>query len=348
MLEHAINKKDIRDLVIVTLLIMVTFYVFKKNMNWHEVVGIVKGVHLRYLFLSFGLLFAFWALEAFMIGWLVHRVNVKIKKRYIPWLAIKTTLIGQYYANITPFASGGQPVQLFILKKNKLSTSEGTAVLVSKFLVFQITVTIYAFILFMVALKTTPAQTRPFVLFGLSLNLLGLAFIGFSAFKPNILYRPIEWIMYRFTASKVRMTKVKRKLKSFLDDYEVGMGRLTQNYGETLALFMLSILQLTAFFSMPYMLSKALGIEGLYYIQMLTIQAILYMAVSFIPIPGTVGVSEFGFIALVGNMMSHNLASSLMLLWRIVSYYFSLLFCGLFSLGVSIQERWQNKVKARQ
>jgi len=347
MLEHAVSKKDIRDLVIVSLLIIVTFYVIKKNMNWHEVLGMMMSVHRGYLLLSFGLLFAFWGLEAVMIGWLVHRVNFKIKKRYIPWLAIKTTLIGQYYANITPFASGGQPVQLFILKKHKLSTSEGTAVLVSKFLVFQITVTLYALFLFIMALKTTPAQTRPFVLFGLGINLLGLAFIGFSAFKPNTLYRPIEWIMSRFTSSKAKMTKVKSKLKSFLDDYEVGMGRLTQNYGETFALFMLSIIQLTAFFSMPYMLSRALGIEGIYYIQMLTIQAILYMAVSFIPVPGTVGVSEFGFIALVGHMMSHNLASSLMLLWRIVSYYFSLLFCGLFSLGVSLQERWQNKIRTR-
>ena len=40
-----------------------------------------------------------------------------------PWLAVKTTIIGKYYDNITPFSMGGQPFQMYYMAKSGLSTS---------------------------------------------------------------------------------------------------------------------------------------------------------------------------------------------------------------------------------
>ncbi|MDK2866541.1 MAG: hypothetical protein PWP38_856 [Clostridiales bacterium] len=339
MNEKVITKKDMRDLMIVLVLIGITWYVMRKAIDIETLKMLMSGMMWRYLFLSIGLLFLFWGLEALMMGWLIHRVNLKIERRRLPWIALKTTLIGQYYANITPFASGGQPVQLYILKQHKLSTSEGTAVLMSKFLIFQITVTLYALFLFIRSFQTTPIALRPFVITGLVINLIGLAIIAFSAFKPQVLFGPIDWSIRKFQRSKTRMQKLRTRTHQFVNDYQTGMARLTSDYRETATLFLLSLIQLTAFFSMPYFLSKAMGIPNTHFLQMLTIQAELYMCISFIPIPGTVGVSEFGFVALMGNVMSGNLASMLMVLWRLVSYYFSLIFCGAFSLITSLMKR---------
>jgi uncharacterized protein (TIRG00374 family) len=171
------------------------------------------------------------------------------------------------------------------------------------------------------------------------INLIGLALIAFSAFKPQVLFGPIDWSIRKFQRSKPRMQKLKARTRQFVDDYQAGMSRLTRDYRETATLFAISLVQLTAFFSMPYFLSMAMGITGINFLQMLTIQAVLYMCISFIPVPGTVGVSEFGFVALMGHVMSGNLASMLMVLWRLVSYYFSLIFCGAFSLITSLTKR---------
>lgn len=347
MNEKTLTKRDLRDLLIIGGLILITWLVLRKSIDLNLLKEMIGQMTWRYLALAFVMLFVFWGLEATIIGWLIHRVNRRVKRRKLPWIAVKTTLIGQYYANITPFASGGQPVQLHVLKQNKLTTSEGTAVLVSKFLIFQVTVTLYALLLFISALTSTPSGSKPFVLTGLTINLIGLTLIGLGAFKPKFLIAPLDWLGEHFQKSKVRIEGFKKKTRRFIEDYQNGMGRLTKNYTETLVLFFISILQLTAFFSMPYFLSLALGIQGLHFTEMLAIQAILYMCVSFIPIPGTLGASEFGFVALFGQVMTQNIAGTLMVLWRLVSYYFSIIFCGLFSLLASLGDKWQEKIKLR-
>ena len=341
MNEKTLTKKDLRDLLIAIVLIGITWMVIRKSMDLNTIKHLLQNISWPYVLMAFAMLFIFWGLEATIMGWLIHKVNRKIKRKRLPWIALKTTLIGQYYANITPFASGGQPVQLYILRKSKLSSSEGTAVLISKFLIFQVTVTLYALVLLVSAVTTTPTVSRPFVMTGLAINLLGLTLIGFSAFKPSVLIGPIDWIGAKFQRSKKRMERFKVKTRNFIDDYHTGMKRLTQDYRETTLLFLLSTIQVTAFFSMPYFLSLALGVTGLHFIQIIAIQAILYMCVSFIPIPGTIGVSEFGFVALMGQVMTQNVAGTLMILWRLVSYYFSILFCGGFSLFSTLKDKWQ-------
>jgi hypothetical protein len=56
------------------------------------------------------------------------------------------------------------------------------------------------------------------------------------------------------------------------------------------------------------------------------------MAIAFIPSPGTVGAAEVGFALLLGSVFSSNIIAVALLLWRGISYYFGLLFCGAFTL----------------
>ena len=46
---------------------------------------------------------------------------------------------------------------------------------------------------------------------------------------------------------------------------------------------------------------------------------------SFVPIPGGTGGLEYGFIAFYGNFITGPVLSALMLIWRVVTYYFGLI-----------------------
>ncbi|MDD4088549.1 MAG: lysylphosphatidylglycerol synthase domain-containing protein, partial [Tissierellia bacterium] len=70
-------------------------------------------------------------------------------------------------------------------------------------------------------------------------------------------------------------------------------------------------------------------------IDIICLQSFLYMAVSFIPTPGTAGASEIGFVLLLGHLFPSNIISTALLLWRGISFYFSLVFSGLFSFAVT-------------
>jgi uncharacterized membrane protein YbhN (UPF0104 family) len=67
------------------------------------------------------------------------------------------------------------------------------------------------------------------------------------------------------------------------------------------------------------------------------ISAFLYVAVSFLPLPGTVGAAERGFVILYRAVFpGHVLAATL--LTRFISFYIILLFAGLASIYVQIRK----------
>ena len=54
-------------------------------------------------------------------------------------LCVQTVLLGKYYDNITPLASGGQPFQIYHLSKNGVETGKATSVIISSFFLNQLT-----------------------------------------------------------------------------------------------------------------------------------------------------------------------------------------------------------------
>ena len=61
-----------------------------------------------------------------------YKQDYSIKKSFI------LTLIGQFLNGITPFQSGGQPFQIYMLKKDGLRISDSTNALIKDFISFQI------------------------------------------------------------------------------------------------------------------------------------------------------------------------------------------------------------------
>ena len=91
-----------------------------------------------------------------------------------------------------------------------------------------------------------------------------------------------------------------------------------------------SFVQVLAYHSIPYWVSLALGLHGQLTREMIGLQAVLFLSVSSLPLPGAVGLSEGGFLLFFRHIFPTNLLSAGMVLSRIVSFYLFLLFAGLF------------------
>ncbi len=108
-------------------------------------------------------------------------------------------------------------------------------------------------------------------------------------------------------------------------------------------MFGASVLQVTAFFSITFFVYRALGLSGASVYHIITLQALLYMAIAFIPSPGTVGAAEAGFAMLLGSVFSSNIIAVALLLWRGISYYFGLVVCGLFTFYLYLFDKNRDK-----
>lgn len=340
-------KKKLFNYTLLIIIVLASFKILFKGLDERTISDTLKASDPRYLFIGLACMLIYWGLEAYMMDNLIKRVEPKAKF----WTALKSTIIGQYYSFLTPFASGGQPMQLYYMGKDKLPMGGATAVLVSKFLLFQITVTLYSMVLFFIRVPHVLSNLSPatsFVLVGLIINTIGLTAIILMAFKPHTVSMVGHFIiegLHRFRLLKNRERAYER-LANITDEYHDAMMDMLKDWKNTLSLFALSVLQLTIFFSITYCVYLALGLRGASFLEIISLQAMLYMAVSFVPVPGTAGASEVGFSLLLGSIFTSHLVAMAILLWRGISFYFGLIFCGLFTLYVHLQDKYLNSLKS--
>lgn len=89
------------------------------------------------------------------------------------------TMIGQLFNSITPFATGGQPMQAYYMSKMDIDVSSGVATLIAKFIVYQLVVTVYGFIILSWKFKEVSSYVSKlsllaFVGFGLNISIIFL------------------------------------------------------------------------------------------------------------------------------------------------------------------------------
>lgn len=320
-------------------MLAVTLWAVFNNGDLADLKVVLSNAESNFIGLGVLALIMYVFLEALMI-------HIMINSRGKPqslWISIKTTLIGQYYSLITPFASGGQPMQLYSMMKDGISASFGTAVLVNKFLVFQIGITVYSFVLIVLryrSLLTAIQDSAGFVFIGLTINTLGLSMLVLLVFKPSILKKTVVWgfeLVHRLNL--IRKTKERiQKMHHKIDEYTESIRYMIQHKTLLTQVAVLTLIQLTAYFSITFFIYRALGLESRTFIDIIAIQAILYMSVSFIPSPGTAGAAEGGFLILFGSLFTSNYLSYAVLLWRGISYYLNLVLSGLFTLGLSMTQ----------
>ena len=83
--------------------------------------------------------------------------------------------------------------------------------------------------------------------------------------------------------------------------------------------------QMLAYYTVPYWIYLAFGLNNSNIFDILTLQAVLYATVSGIPSPGSVGVSEGGFLGIFRNAFPETVISSAMLLSRGANFYLLIL-----------------------
>ncbi len=328
-------------LIFIALSAIIMVGILHKNDDLINLLEAIKNINTKYIFIAILFIFMFWFLEALMIYKLIVKFTGHKETLKTFWLAVKVTLIGQYYSNITPLATGGQPVQLYVLKDDDISLSNGTAILICKFLFFQIGVTFYSLLLAIYKLKLLIAydnNASVFIVAGLILNMIMLSAIISIAFNKQTLFK-ISKVLFSFLY-KIHLIKdtdkMMKKTEKFVSEYKESINKLKEDYFFTMKLFLITFIQLTVFFSITYFVYKSFNLSNSSIIDIICLQSFLYMAVSFIPTPGTAGASEIGFVLLLGHLFPAQIISTALLLWRGINFYFSLIFSGIFSFAVTI------------
>jgi len=332
-------RKLLNGLLLLSICVM-TALVLINTTEPETLISILGTVNGDYIYLGVGALILYILLETLMIHLMLNHGSVN---RY-PWIvAFKATVVGQYFNLVTPFSSGGQPMQLHAMVQDGIPIKKGTAVLVNKFLIFQIGVTVYSFILILIQFlflhKGLPLTSR-WVYLGVAINCAGLIAMVLSIYRPALLKTFSAVVIHAMHRLKI----IKRGLywihwmNHKIDDYTTHIREMMAMRQLVTPVVLLTTLQLTAYFSIGWFVYMALGLTGSSFLSIITLQALLFVSVAFIPTPGSAGASEGGFYLLFSAIFTQNTIGGGIILWRGISYYLNLSLTGLITLGFTFKQ----------
>lgn len=315
------------------LLICMTVYLVSTTLDITLIPMIMKLVNKKFIFIGFLIMVLYIILECTIINILIKT----IQKTKVRFLAVKIAMMGFYYNLVTPFASGSQPMQIYALNKYDINLSKSIAIVTNKTVLFQTVVTIYSAVIIFLnieILKNELPSMLVLMSIGMVMNIVSLVGGMLIVLTPNtmkIIVKVIVNILYRLKIFKSLNKKI-HTINRFIDEYSYSIKLFIKNKKALCLSIILTIIQLTVFFSISYCVYKAFNLNGLSLFDVLALQVFLYMSVSPIPTPGNVGANEVAFLTIFSNVFPGNIIGYSVFLYSIYVYYFLVVVCGLFTI----------------
>ena len=212
------------------------------------------SVRLRWLVGAAGLMVVYWVLESTEL----HLALKRFSPQQAPCDTFRATMIGQFFNCITPFASGGQPMQALYLMKKGVALSFASCSLLIKFIVYQFVLTLYSAVTLALCFRQFAGRV-PLVGWlaaaGFGINLLvivGLLCLGF-------LRRPTERFLYGILSLLQRIHLIKEqtaqraaeRMQKELEEFYQGFAQIRSDWWGILQMSLLTAVQLTAFLRVP-------------------------------------------------------------------------------------------------
>lgn len=262
--------------------------------------------------------------------------------------AFEVAVLGKYYDNITPLGAGGQPFQIFHLKKRGYTGGTAASLPIAGFVVLQMAFVFLALIVFIFNGKAI--DEYPLIKYSAYIGLLFYAFVPtvivLFSLMPKTFSKIIKgflWIFHKMHIVK-NFEQTSQKVFVSLEEYRQSLVLISKTPMLISKTFFFSLIYEIALMSMPYFVLRAFGVhEG--FIHLFSLCVFIYAAISFIPTPGNGGAAESMFYAIFSSLAG-NMLFWAVLVWRFLCYY-AFLIMGIFVIFTNSM-RGKGNVKKRK
>ncbi len=328
------KKNFINAIVLIGIALLVLYFSLKDD--YEAIMNQLKTIHLGWLFIAFILVILYWILRGKAIHIFTRKFMPKTKYLSSLQLMIRT----QFFNAVTPFATGGQPYQVYHLVKEGMGVTKATSIIIENFIVYQIAmvllggVAVIANRAFSIFEKNVLLQQL--VGLGFLINTLVIFVLFIVAFSKRLNRKLIHLGITILT--KLRLVKNKEKKLAdwdqYINQFHTSAKILLENKKEFAYTILLNLIALSFLYSIPLVLLYATGdYESFGWGEAIVTSAYVMLIGSFVPIPGGSGGLEFGFVSFYGSFITGSKLMAIMLLWRFVTYYFGMI-VGTISLSM--------------
>lgn len=244
--------------------------------------------------------------------------------------ALHAAMTGIYYCNITPGATGGQPMEMYCLSKYGVSVGVSGSSMAVRFIVFQTVLLITGAVLWLTHssfVNEYASGSIWFVLLGYVVNFFSIGMVLLMAISK----RAVRWVIGWCIRIGVRLRicknpdasreKWENHCQSFLGSVQL----ITRSPKDVLIQAVIALGQLLSLMLSIIAVYHAFGLKGVSSSELITLGVLTYIGASYVPLPGASGAQEGGFASMFSAVFPAAHLFVALLIWRFSTYYLSLI-----------------------
>lgn len=327
------RKKIIFNGVFLAVVFALTIYGVFHGEDLSSMMDAIHRADKRWLLPGIALVaFFIWG-ESIIIWYMMRSSGIHLKKR----TCFLFSSVGFFFSCITPSATGGQPAQIYYMKKEKIP------ILVSTLVLMIVTIT-YKMVLVVIGLglmifgrgfiRTHMYDIRHIFYLGTGLNVFCVASMLLLVFHPvlarSILVKGME-LLEKMHLMRYKSTRIE-KLNASMDQYHTTAVYLKDHIMVLVNVFAITLFQRFALFTATWFVYKAFGLSGTNAFVIILLQSVISVSVDMLPLPGGMGISEKLFSMIFEPVFGSALLIPGMILSRGLGYYTELLISAIFTI----------------
>lgn len=328
------TKKQVLNISIVLLLAVITLIALlssSKELNYSNIKTFFSNANPLYIIIAFACWIGFIAFEAISLHIILKVLGYKPKIKS----SIAYSTSDTYYSAITPSASGGQPASAYYMIKDGISGGTAGFSLIFNLIGYTAAILIIGTFALIIGFDTflkLPGFVKFLVIFGY-ITQIGLLIFFIACMKYHVIVKKFGNFTVRLL-NKIKLIKNKEKwldrVNNTVDKYKNSYEGLKKHKMAFIPVILFNVAQRTSQILISvFVCMSAIDCS---FIEMLVMQSFVVLGYNSLPLPGGSGAFEYLYMKIYTLSLPESYIIVAMMVTRIISYYFSMVASGAYTL----------------
>lgn len=327
------KRKHVGNILFLLAVFSITLYYVFHGQDMRQVFQYVRQSDIRYWGFSVVCVILFILSESVIIYYMMRTIGQAIRLPH----CFLYSFVGFFFSCITPSASGGQPAQIYFMKKHRLSVSLSTLILMLVTITYKAVLVLLGVFVLVIRPPIIMQYLSPvwgWCLLGIALNVFCVVFMMTLVFHPTLAVKLLVRLtrqcgtLFRLKQNEARIERVQRSMQKYRD----AAVYLREHKLVIVNVLLITVVQRFLLFFVTYLTYRSFGFHGLGFLTVSVLQGMISVSVDMLPLPGGMGISERLFLKIFAPIFGAELTIPAMVVSRGLGFYTELLISAVMTM----------------
>ncbi|MCD7824682.1 MAG: flippase-like domain-containing protein [Clostridiaceae bacterium] len=320
------KKNTVFNLLFLALVFCLTVYYVFKGEDMQALAGYLHHSDIRFWAAGVILVILFILSESVIIYYMMRTVGQKVILTH----CFLYSFVGFFFSAITPSATGGQPAQLYFMKKDNLSISVSTLILMIVTITYKAVLVVIGVFVMALRPKIIMRYLDPVIgwcWLGVALNVFCVLFMLILVFHPTVAENILVFV-FKLLGKVIHFKKEETylcKISESMERYRSVAEYLKKHKIVIANVLGITFIQRGMWFFITYLVYLSFSLRGVGPAVITILQGMISVCVDMLPLPGGMGISENLFMQIFRPVCGEQLLLPVMVVSRGISYYTQLI-----------------------